>query len=168
MFTTNLRIMFDAFSRINAISGIEEVFEVSVHQNQISFLFSSSNIVYMDNIKELERIIDPIKITDITLFEDTLIASCRDLSELQPKEKDYTANPLCLFKAIINQLSETVCACPALEFVISDSYLKCYIDKPNIALQDIAKLDKVFDAKGILELKGQRPYVLYIKEDNNV
>ena len=165
MFTTNLKVMFEAFDTINNIQGVEDIREISVHQNQISFLFTSTNIVYMKIIDEIEKIIYPIEIDDITLFEDSLIASCRDLTGLKPDNNDYTANPLCLFKCVINELSKTVCSCPALEFVLSDTYLKCYIDKPNIPLQDIAKLDKIFDSRGILELSGQRPYVLYVKGD---
>lgn len=164
MFTTNLYNMFGAFDKVNDISGIESISEISVHQNQISFTFESKNIIYMENIDEIEQLINPIKITDITLFENSLIASCRDLKSLDDK-KSNQSNPLCLFKAVIEELAKTVCACPALEFVISGSFIKCFLDKPNIVLEDVAKLDTIFDSKGILELNGQRPYVLYVRDE---
>ena len=167
MFTTSLHSMFNAFNSINKISGIESISEISVHRNQVSFLFESKNIIYLKNIYDIEERIDPIKIDDITLFENTLIASTRDLSELDITKEDFS-NPLCLFKAVIEELVEVICACPVLEFVISSSYIKCYLDKPNIPLEDVAKLDAIFGGKGILELKGQRPYVLYIKEDTEM
>jgi len=164
MFTTNLYNMFEAFDKINNISGIESVSEISIHQNQISFAFDSKNIIYMENINEIEQLVNPITITDITLFENALIASCRDLQALE-KKKDNQSNPLCLFKAVIEELAKTVCACPALEFVISGSFIKCFLDKPNILLEDVAKLDTIFDSKGVLELNGQRPYVLYVRDE---
>lgn len=161
----NLNMMFSAFDKLNDFEGSQRIIEVSVHQNQITLVFDSDNIIYMDVLADIEKIIDPVKITDITLFDNVLRASCRNLNDLTPEEKVIVKNPFCLFKWTIDQISDVVCKCPSLEFSISDVFIKCYIDKPNIALEDLVKLDNIFNAKGVLELGHQRAYVLYPRTD---
>lgn len=161
-FQITLNMMFSAFDKLNDFKKDgEKILEISVYQNQVTFTFESGNIVYLDILSDIEKIIDPIKITDITFFEDRLRASCRDLSELEPQNGVVVKNPLCLFKYVVTQISELVCKCPALEFVVSETFIKCYIDKKNIPLNNLIKLDELFDSEGVLELGLQRSYVLY-------
>lgn len=159
----SLKMLFDAFEKLNNHSEQQKILEVSIQHNQITLLFDSNNIIYMDTLSEIEEIIAPVEITDITVFENGLRASCRDLTALKPTGKVINKNPFCLFKYVIDQIREIVCKCPALEFTITESYIKCYIDKPNMPLTDLVKLDDVFNEAGTLELGHQRSYVLYVR-----
>ena len=166
MFTTTLPFVFTTFDKLNEPYRSNKISEISVHQNQIDFLFESGKILYMDSLYKLEDVTNPVKISDITMFNNQLIVSCRDLEPIdKKKKKESSTHPLWLFRQIIEELSKTVCACPALEFVVSDNYIKCYIDKPNIVLSDLIKINKIFDADGILELNGQRAYVLFVRTE---
>lgn len=159
---TTLISIFKEFDKVNRAAKASKIDEISVHKGQIGIHFTGSNLVFIEDIKNIEKIAK-VESTDVSTFDGELYLSFREI------EGDIK-NPFGMFLKTLSDISDIVCTCPALEIMITDSYIKCYIDKPNVELKNLAKLDNVFQAEGVLELLHQRPYVLYVrpfKEDSN-
>ena len=67
---------------------------------------------------------------------------------------------------LLQEIGDHICQCPALEYTISTDFIKVYIDKPNIFIDDLNNLQEVFDSNFSLELQKQRPYCLFVKKNN--
>lgn len=136
-----------------------DLLEISIKKTDISFCFNNQ-ITYHD-ISTLNQLSNSISITNITSFEDMLFVNFENLSEtLIVSEAEGV---LSLYN-IIYKLADVLCTCPALQFVVSDLYIKVFIDLPNVTVQNLAEVDKLFDSQGVLELNNARPYVLYVKD----
>ena len=155
--------MFDKFDLINSELD-NDITEISIKQSQIVFSFQYGAIT-MHDLKILDEICHALSITEVAAFQDTIHVRFANLSrELFAESLPSPCPILTTFYELIFHLQDVLCTCPALEYVISDSYLKVYIDLPNVHVKDIAQLDEMFQAEGVIELNNQRPYVLYVKD----
>lgn len=156
--------MFDKFDLINSELD-NKVAEISIRQSQMVFSFEEYGRVTMHDLNFLNELCDVLSVTEITAFQDIIHVHFANLSrELFTENIKSPCTILTTFYELIFHLQDILCTCPALEYVISDSYLKVYIDLPNVHVKDVANLDELFQAEGVLELNNQRPYVLYVKD----
>lgn len=156
-----IKTMFEFFDKIN--SNLENnIAEISFKQSQMSITFEDQTIVLWDDLMELQRIEDQYAITSISTFNECLHVVFSNLDETLINK--VTVEPYSFLYSFIFNLKETLCSCPALEYVISSNYIKIYLDLPNIYARDIVNVDKEINSEGILELSSQRPYLLYVKD----
>ena len=158
MFKTKTKDIFTVFSRIRNILDLDgELSEIAVNQNQI--IFECSNIIEFHKFNAL-RVLMGIDPNDITTFENKLFVAYRGILD---NNEEITSEPKLLMNTI-QEVSNYVCKCPILEMRISNEYIKVYLDKPNIKISDIIKLDEIFSSEGVLQTGEQRAYVLYVND----
>lgn len=151
----------EAFEALNDINKKLDanILELSVKQSQIVFTFHDELLISMKDLLTLNTLDEDIYVTDVTCFQNRLYVSLRDvdLAEVYSSFKPFIS--------VITTLRELVCACPALEYVISTEYIKVFLDVPNIKVSDLNKLIDVFHQDPFVEFAGDRPYLLFINED---
>ena len=154
-----IKKILNAFEQIdNKLEN--DLVDISVKQSQIMFGFGNS-ILFKD-LNAINSLKNSISITDIVSFQDLLFVRLENLSEdLVDKNSDNSIDTLYSF---IFSLAETLCSCPVLEYSVAGSYLKIYLDLPNITSKNLRELDFLLNSEGVLELGGQRPYVLYVRD----
>ena len=112
-------------------------------------------------IQDLNKILARIQVAHefdkpyvITFEEEVhyIIPNIQDIKNTKPH----------VFMKVIREMAEEICQCPSLEFVVSPFYVKCYLDKPGLYLEDVQKYDDILKDNGTLELHTQRPYMLYV------
>lgn len=157
-----IKTMFEVFDKIN--SNLENnIAEISFKQSQMSITFEDQTIVSWDDLMELQDIENQYAITSISTFNECLHVVFSNLDETLINLKT-TVEPYSFLYSFIFNLKETLCSCPALEYVISSNYIKIYLDLPNIYARDVINVDKELNSESILELSSQRPYLLYVKD----
>ena len=137
--------------------------EISVKQSQISFCFN--NTISTHDLQVLDSLCESFFVSDITTFQDELYANFNNLSEdfIVPEDIENKNILVFLYKFII-PLKDKLCSCPALQFIVSESYIKVFLDLPNIIIDDLVNVNEIFGANGVLQLNAHRPYVLYVKD----
>ena len=162
--------LFDLFKTINK-SLDNKICEISVKQSRMSFSFDDMGIIKAEDYKKIDNLCRNYSISEVTAFGNMIHIHFSNLSQsllsnnlIQVKDG---CGSLDSFYSLIFELRDRLCTCPALEYVISESYLKIYIDLPNLFVKDIMEVDKLIGLDGILELNNQRPYVLYVKDWND-
>lgn len=150
--------IFKIYARVeNILDEENELLDIIVNKDQISFRCRNYlEFIKLDALKPLMGLLPK----DISIFSDNLYISYRGISE----EIENASNDVKMLKDVIDLISEKICQCPILEMVITDYYVKVYIDKPNIKIKDLAGLDEIFESEGVLETGEQRAYVIYVKE----
>lgn len=146
--------LFNEFNDINQKLE-QELIEISVRQHQISYIFEGNTL----GLKDIETL------TCLTLNYDL------DRSYLMTQEGDFLVvtfdsweDKSTFFKKYIKEISDKICQCPAIEFVVSAQYIKCYLDKGGLTVDDLVAYEKIMGATGTLEVTTQRPYLLFINE----
>lgn len=156
-----LKKAIDLFSVLN--DGMENnIREISVKQSMITISFENESILSMTDLQKIDNFCDAFSVTNITAFQDMIHVHFDGLSENLIEENDRC--PLAYLYKIILILRDILCTCPALEYVISNDYVKIYIDLPNIHVKDLNGLEELFKSEGVLEINNQRPYVLYVRD----
>ncbi len=158
-----MKKLFKIYDKLNDKLQENEIKEISVKQTQIQFTFLTGNILTLRDILALEATAKYAQATDITLFNEAIILTFRELENVH-ENIEKTDNIFGVFTKLITDLAEAVCTCPNLEVTISENYIKFYIDKPNMELDALQEVDKLLNSKSQLELTGPRPYLLYIKD----
>lgn len=139
-----------------------KISEMSVKRSQILLSFEDSSLITMTDLNILDTL--GTGVTDITSFNEFLFVGFKELSESKMLSQEMDS----CFKdiySIIVVLRDNLCTCPALEFIISEEYIKIFIDLPNIQLSAVNKLNDIFKQDPFLELSADRPYLLYINEE---
>lgn len=159
MLTTEL---FEIHKELNKIIA-SKIIEISVKQHQITFMFDKQDILYIEDLNiiedELSRVYsfgEPY----ITTLSEVIYYTIPDISY----DDSETAVPS-YEKLIttIQKISEKVCQCPALEYIIAENYIKCFLDKPGLAINDLIEYQQIMEnTDATLELLSQRPYLLFI------
>lgn len=153
-----IKNILDAVTEIKShLKG--DLLEISIKKSDISFCFN--NQVSFDDISFLDQLSLSVGVTNITSFEDMLFVNFENLSE---DMGNFGEGGFLFLYNVIYKLSDVLCSCPALQFVVSDLYIKVFIDLPNITVQNLVEVDKLFGSQGVLELNSARPYVLYVKD----
>ena len=151
---------FKSFEHIDDQLDVD-LMEISVKQSQMVLTFYDELIVNMSDLEKLNKIGDKLKVTDITCFQDRLYVSMRNIKDIDSFGGSSYFIP---FYQIITVLRDLICSCPALEYIISNEYIKVYIDLPNIRLSELYKIIDVFKQDPFIELSGDRPYLLFFNE----
>ena len=161
--------LFKSFDEIQARRKDVKILEISLRQNQILIIFEK-DLIPLNAFDDLSNMVrkavrecvapkyssigyigeNPALIIDTHVFKSDVHTFSTTFQVL-----DDT----------INYIANKICRCPALEIVFSNQYIKCYLDKPGITLDDIRKYEEIFRLKGTLELFGQRPYLLLINDN---
>ena len=131
--------------------------EVSVKQHQIDFMFKKDMLVYVSDLNDIKSSFEGLHLFEepyLTVFEDEIHFIIPNIELNNMKQH--------IFMKFIGKLADEICTCPSLEFVISPFYIRCYLDKPGLFVDDLKKYDKILNDKGTLELHTQRPYLLYV------
>lgn len=137
-----------------------DLIDISVKQSQM--LFGFGNSINFKDLNTINNLKENISVTSIVSFQDLLFLRFENLSEdLVNEDSD---NVLDTIYSFIFLLADTLCSCPVLECSVSESYIKIYLDLPNITPKSLRELDFLLNAEGVLELGGQRPYILYVKD----
>ncbi len=137
----------------------EGLIDIAIKQSQIIFGFG--NTLSFKDLETINNLKKNISITDIVSFQDMLFVRLENLSEDLIDDELNSLNTLYSF---IFLLAKTLCSCPVLECSISRDYIKIYLDLPNITSKNLRDLDLLLNVEGVLELGGQRPYILYVKD----
>lgn len=162
--------MYEIFTEIKKYLQ-SSLIEISVKQHQITFIFEKEILP----LKTLYLVHDWIY-TDLetdqaylTSLNDIPMVVIPDLyfnqGELSENENHSS---LISMLYMISIVADKICKCPALEIAFSDQYLKCYLDKPGLTMNDLENYQKMFGPNPTLELQVQRPYLLFINENMDV
>ena len=154
--------LFKTFNEVNKECDYK-LLEISVKKTQIKFIFKESLIFFPSIVSFLETVPYDPEESFITFYDERINITFGGIYE-NKLQKDNIFYP---FMNVITQFAEEICACPSLEFVISELYLKCFLDKPGIGVDDLKKYEEILNAegKGGLELHPQRPYLLFVNEE---
>ena len=154
------------FNIFNVLRGdLEEnsILESSVKQDQISLLLKEP----MLNFKDFSIINDYIEKGDVytILTQEQLYVMIDD-----PVFSEKTSSPFAYLMQIIQKMAEEICTCPVLEYSVTDTYIKCFLDKPGLKIDDLHKYEEILEVVGDaeLELHAQRPYLLFINMNQNI
>lgn len=152
--------MFSHFNDINSDLEYSNILEISVKQHQIAiWLDNPDKLFYLsDSLQLVHDVIVTPQTSYITTLNDNMYVIIEDI----PDDFDNDSSKFNIFMKVIRYLADHVCTCPALEYVISDKYIKCYLDKPGLKLDDIRKIEELFGETCTLELTTNRPYALFI------
>lgn len=157
-----IKEMFKCFETINRKLD-NNIAEISLKQTQMSITFEDQTVVSAKDLRQLDDTIEPqFSITNVMTFNECLYVIFSDLQEKLINK--VTVEPYSFLYSFIFDLKDLLCACPALEYVISSNYIKVYLDLPNLHIKDLVEVDKKLQSEGILELSMQRPYLLYVKD----
>lgn len=154
--------MFSLFEELSESLDNNNIAEISVKQSMISISFEDMSFLSVNDLDKIDGFCNTLSVSSITTFQDILHVHFANLNEDWFPDSEKCS--LAYFYKVIFELRDILCTCPALEYVISSTYLKIYIDLPNIHVKDVGKLDTLFNSEGVLELNNQRPYVLYVKD----
>lgn len=138
--------------------------EISIKQSQISFRFA--NDITPNDIDKINSFCKVFQVTHISCFQDEIYVNIENLSvELLENENNLSKKfGLPNLYLLIEDLKKCLCSCPALQFVVSPTYIKVFLDVPNITIDGLLGLNSIFSSNGVLELNIQRPYALYVKD----
>lgn len=158
-----LKDIFKAFNGLN--EGLDNnIAEISVMRSQILFGFEDPQIIYRSDIDKLDSYNKIVNFSDVGCIENNMLLSFRGLSEDLMNALDSEDNFKILYSFILF-LRETICQCPALEYVASSNYIKIFLDVPNLTLKNLNKVDEFLGQEGYLELGAPRPYLLYVSDE---
>lgn len=168
MFKIPIENVFEDFRIVNN-KLVDDISELSIKQSRITFVFTDGSVLYSNVILELldDSLVEPDMLY-MTAF-DGVVKLTIDTTNISldkiPEDSLFKD-----FFDLIDELGEHVCKCPSLEYVVSDKYVKVFIDKPSMSLKSLNDLGKVFDSDFTFELNKQRPYILFEAplEDFNV
>lgn len=139
--------------------------EIYVRKTQMLFTFEDETIISYNDLTTLANMDKILGCTDITSFNNMIFVGFRNLNQELMQNEEINENLRNLYD-IIGVLYEHVCQCPALEFVVSNQYLKVFLDSPNIHVSNLYALNNIFHQDPFIELGSDRPYLLYIKESD--
>lgn len=160
MFKIPIEKVFEDFKTVNNKLSVD-IIELSIKQSRINFEFKDASVLYSYVLLELleDSLVEP-DILYMTAFDGvvklTIDTTAISLDQI-PEDSLFKD-----FFDLIGELGEHVCKCPSLEYVVSDKYVKVFIDKPSMDLKALNDLEKVFNSDFTFELNKQRPYILFI------
>lgn len=156
--------LFETFGLLNTTMD-NQILEMSVKQHQITFIMKES-ILYFPYVNKLTKHITNYNESYVTTHNDVLYFIIGDLSTKNLDEGDL----LYPFVSLIEKFADKICQCPSLEYVVSNQYIKCFLDKPGLKLTDLEEYELILGAanKSELEMHPQRPYLLFINENYEV
>lgn len=162
-----VKMTYDVFDMFDSVSEFLEgayLTEISLKQNQITLTFDK-DILRLSSIKLLLEFIEDLIPSDnngyFTSLNDIPMIVIPDIKFTGLTQKN---NVFMVMMDLITKIAEKICTCPSLEIVFSSNYLKCYLDKPGLTVNDLREYEKLFDLEGSLELHAQRPYLLFVRE----
>lgn len=161
MYKIKINKLLELFNEINELSD-NTIIEMSIKKSRINFEFQDGSLIYSKIIIGLLK--DPLIREDnlyITNWENSIRLTCDTTHLTKPSDIPRKS----LFKEFFNlieELGDHICQCPSLEYVVGENYVKIYIDKPSMGIDDLKNLQKVFGQEFTLELTKQRPYCLFI------
>ena len=152
--------LFDDFAKLNTVLKGKLV-EISVRQHQIALVVDKT--LSVGQIRRFLPVIPSTKDAFITFHENYLYFIIEELNYKDISTKSCIHN----FMQVINAMSEEICQCPALEYVVSSQYIKCYLDKTGLTISDLSKYEKILESENPaeLEMHPQRPYLLFINNE---
>lgn len=155
--------LFNVFNGLRGDLEENSILEISVKQDQISLLLKEP----MLNFKDFSIINDYIEKGDVytILTQEQLYVMIDD-----PVFSEKTSSPFAYLMQIIQKMAEEICTCPVLEYSVTDTYIKCFLDKPGLKIDDLHKYEEILEVVGDaeLELHAQRPYLLFINMNQNI
>lgn len=158
-----LSAIFRAFQDLNKRLD-NNIVEISVMRSQMLFGFEDSQIIYRHDIEKLDGYNKVVNFSDIGCIENNMLLSFRGLNEDLMNSLDSDDDFKTLYSFILF-LRDTICQCPALEYVASSNYIKIFLDVPNLTLKNLTKIDEFLGQEGYLELGAPRPYLLYVSDE---
>ena len=156
-----------AFAAIKHINDLlnNKVIEISIKRSQFELTFEDCAIITIEDLNSLSSVFgESIHFSDVTCFNERLFVSYRGLDDSFMDDKNVTYVFKDIYK-IIMILRDELCTCPALECVLSQEYIKVFIDVPNIQLSNIVSVSDILDQDPFFEFGADRPYLLYINEE---
>ena len=164
--------LFSCFDYIN--EGLENrILEVSIKHTQMVFCFEYMSSITISDLERVNNLSPLLSISRITTFQDIIFVHFENLEKtlaLQSadtiKDVELKRRHQALFELfdLISHLRDILCTCPNLECVISENYIKVFIDVPNVTVSQVYKVNELLETDGMFELDSQRPYILYVKD----
>ena len=139
-----------------------QLLEISVKRHQITISIKES-MLYFPAAYSIIKSTTKLSESFISTKDDVIYFTLGGLSIDDLSEKDILYPLMC----VIEDFAEQICTCPALEFVLSTQYVKCFLDKPGLRVENLIEYERILKAegKGELELHPQRPYLLFINDE---
>ena len=163
----NLKDLFKQTKEISELLN-GELLEISVRQHQVTISVKEP-MLSLPYVKEILNSAKNSSDSFVSTKNDVLYFTIGGLSKKIGKKNIFYP-----FIDIITSFADNICACPSLEFIISNQYMKCFLDKPGLkrgfreeTKESLMDYEDILEAegKGELELHPQRPYLLFINED---
>lgn len=148
--------IFQSFDSVNQQME-ETLLEVSVKHSRIQFCFDGK--ISLSDCLKLHEFYDMFGVQDIMAFDNMLYVEIK-------QNEDFESKKVNDFYKLILELREVLCSCPMLEFVVSDTYIKIFLDVPHVTVENLVKVDELLSDTGIVEVTAlPRPYLLYVRTD---
>lgn len=153
--------LFKTFKKISELFD-DNITEISVKRHQIALEFNEKAIL-LHSLNQFYKESPKFKEDSfIASNEGSLFLVCQ-ISEdvLNDSEKQGLFKD---FISITDEIFDKVCKCPVFEFVLTDKYLKMYLDKQGLTTKDLETYESIFkeEGEGTIELHAQRPYLLFV------
>lgn len=167
MYKIKVDKLLGLFSKINKLSD-DNIVEISIKKARINFEFKDGSIVYSKILLGLLE--DPLineENSYMTSWEGNIRLTCDTHQFVNGNNATLNIPKDSLFKDffdLIEELGDHICQCPSLEYVVAENFIKVYIDKPSMSINDFIDLKEVFGQNYTIELSKQRPYCLFIAE----
>lgn len=158
--------LLEAFNKCNNILKDNDLAEISVVADEISLVFLNTNVLNITESIDLLRN-DPLIKNGVDVrvtTEDRNMRIC--LSNYLDKTDMKGTSIFTPFIKAFEKVSDIVCTCPILEYIVSENYVKVYLDKPGLEVQQLVDLENFLSQKCTLELHN-RPYALFIPGVSN-
>lgn len=153
MMKTNL---YDVFKKIDD-KFTYDLIEISVKPRNTTLIFKGAYLMDVD-LKELISMTEKANQGFVYVEDETIHYA------INYNEDESIPEVSLPFIKILEEISERVCACPILEFIISDKYIKMFLDKRDLTVTDLLEYEDIFGehSNGTLMLHTQRPYLLFV------
>ena len=148
--------IFQSFDHINNLVD-SDLLEISVKQSRIQLCFDGK--VSLADCLKAHEVYKSFNVTDIMAFDGMIFIDIK-------RDKESESKDLNDFCKLILGLKEALCSCPILEFVVSDTYIKVFLDVPHITVKDLTDVDALLSDTGIIQFNAQRPYLLYVRVED--
>ena len=161
---------YDMFEEVVDLLNDLPLVEISLKRSQITLIFDKEIIP----LNKTRFLLDHLVNIDVesgfpyfTSLNDIPMIVIPDLKYNVDnlKVKFNEKNIFAAIVILIDTIAQKICSCPSLEIVFSSNYIKCYLDKPGLTVDDLKAYENLFgDQQGTLELHAQRPYLLFVNE----
>lgn len=156
--------MLESFERLS--EGLDNpISEILVSHSKIDLVLENRSTISRNDFNIIDSYDKSLSISEIDVFEDELHVLFHDVDAVfDGEKKNKKDKDIFTVYSFILKLREIMCTCPILQFAISSTYVKVFLDVPDVTAHKIVGVDDLLQQEGSLVFAINRPYVLYVKD----